>query len=94
MRFLRRLYLRLYEQIKGHYPVGTLVRYCPPVGFDGIHWTLDGDPKYNDVGLVVGGWCRVRAPFPGALVKGSVVLFGGKTRNMENWDVKVIDETG
>ena len=94
MRHLRRVYLRLYALFKGHYPIGTLVRYHPVRSHSlGIDWLIPGLKALN-VGLVVGGWAKYKHPMPGNLTTGSIVLFDGKTYDMDEWEIEVIDETG
>ena len=90
MRLLRRIYLRLYILFKHHYPVGTLVRYHPTRSLSlGIDWLVPG-LKAHDIGVVVGAWDKFRSP--GFLAKGNLVLFDGKTYDMEEWELEVIDE--
>jgi hypothetical protein len=93
VRLFRRLYLWAHETVKGHLPIGTLVRFKPGIGFDGIYWKSPGDPMINAIGLVVDGWRRNVHPLPpGVLAKGSVVIFDGARYDMENFELEVIDE--
>ena len=95
MNFFRRFYRWLYVLAKGHYPVGTLARFKPGIGFDGIYWKSPGDPRFHAVGLVIDGWQKNVHPLPpGVLAKGSVVIFDGERYEMENWELEVIDEEG
>jgi hypothetical protein len=96
MRFLRRLYLRLYVLFKGHYPTGTLVQFKPRIGFDGkIYWRSSGVPRRNSIGVVIDGWRKNVHPMPtGVTNKGSVVLFDDVRYEMFHWELEVIDETG
>ena len=95
MSFLRRFYRWFYVLIKGHLPLGTLVRFKPGIGFDGIYWKSPGDPRFHAIGLVIDGWRKNVHPLPpGAFGRGSVVIFDGEQYDMENWAIEVIDETG
>ena len=95
VRTLRRMYLWLYVRVKGRYPLGTLVRFRPGIGLDGIYWKSPGDPMINSIGLVVDGWRKNVHPMPpSALVSGSVVLFDGARYDMEDFELEVIDEAG
>ena len=95
MRLFRRLYLWAYATVKGHYPIGSLVKFKPGIGLDGIYWKSPGDPMINAIGLVVDGWRRNVHPLPpGVLAKGSVVIFDGSRYDMENFELEVIDEAG
>jgi hypothetical protein len=94
MRILRWAYMQLHVFIKGHLPLGTLVRFKPGIGLDGIYWKSPGDPMINSIGLVIDGWRKNVHPMPpGMLVSGSVVLFDGEQYDMENSELEVIDET-
>ena len=90
MKRLRRIYFRIYRLFMGHLPVGTLVRYLPPIGPEGFTWKTPDGPEYDAVGLVVGGWQKYKHPMPGILIKGSIVLFSGKSYDMEDWDLEVM----
>jgi hypothetical protein len=93
VRLFRRLYLWAYATVKGHYPIGSLVQFKPGIGFDGIYWKSPGDPMINAIGLVVDGWQKNVHPMPpGALARGSVVIFDGERYDMENFELEVIDE--
>jgi len=95
MNLFRRFYRWLHVQIKGHYPVGTLTRFKPGIGFDGIYWKSPGDPRFHAIGLVIDGWRKNVHPMPpGAFARGSVVIFDGERYDMENWELEVIDEAG
>ena len=92
MNFLRRVYRWLYVRVKGHYPLGSLVKFKPGIGFDGIYWKSPGDPRINSIGLVIDGWRKNVHPMPpGAFARGSVVLFDGARYEMFNWELEVID---
>ena len=93
MRILRWVYMQLHVFIKGHLPLGTLVRFKPGIGLDGIYWKSPGDPMINSIGLVIDGWRKNVHPMPpGALVSGSVVLFDDVRYEMFHWELEVIDE--
>ncbi len=93
MSFLRRVYRWFYVRVKGHYPIGTLVRYHPVRSHSlGIDWLVPG-LKALDVGLVVGGWAKYKHPMPGNLTKGNLVLFNGETYDMDEREIEAIDET-
>lgn len=87
---LRKAYLWLYVRVKGHYPRGTLVRFRPGIGLDGIYWKSPGDPMINSIGMVVGGWSKYKHPMPGILVSGSIVLFDGARYDMDDFELEVI----
>lgn len=94
MRILRWAYIQLHVFIKGHLPLGTLVRFKPGIGLDGIYWKSPGDPMINSIGLVIGGWKKWKHPMPpGVIVSGSVVLFDLEQYDMENSELEVIDES-
>jgi hypothetical protein len=94
MNFLRRVYRWLYVRVKGHYPLGSLVKFKPGIGFDGIYWKSPGDPRFHAIGLVIDGWRKNVHPLPpGVINKGSVVLFDGARYEMFHWELEVIDET-
>ena len=95
MRILRWAYMQLHVFIKGHLPPGTLVRFKPGIGLDGIYWKSPGDPMINSIGLVIDGWRKNVHPMPpGVLISGSVVLFDGERYDMENSELEVISEAG
>jgi len=95
MNLFRRFYRWLHVHVKGHYPVGTLTRFKPGIGFDGIYWKSPGDPRINAIGLVIDGWRKNVHPMPpGAFARGSVVIFDGERYDMENWELEVINEAG
>ena len=86
MSFSRRVYRWFYVRIKGHYPIGTLVRYHPVRSHSlGIDWLIPG-LKALDVGLVVGDWAKYKQT-------GSIVLIDGKTYDMDEREIEVLDET-
>jgi hypothetical protein len=92
MRILRWAYMQLHVFIKGHLPLGTLVRFKPGIGFDGIYWKSPGDPRFHAIGLVIDGWRKNVHPMPpDMLVSGSVVLFDGERYDMENSELEVIE---
>jgi hypothetical protein len=91
VRLFRRLYLWAYATVKGHYPIGSLVKFKPGIGFDGIYWKSPGDPRFHAIGMVIGGWAKYKHPMP-SLVYGSIVLFDGARYDMENFELEVIDE--
>ena len=93
MNLFRRFYRWLYVHVKGHYPIGTLTRFKPGIGFDGIYWKSPGDPRINAIGIVIGGWAKYKHPIP-SLVYGSIVLFDSARYDMENFELEVIDEAG
>jgi len=93
MSFLRRVYRWFYVRVKGHYPIGTLVRYHPVRSHSlGIDWLVPG-LKALDVGLVIGGWAKYNHPMSGHLATGSIVLFNGETYDMDEREIEVLDET-
>ncbi len=96
MRLLSRIYLWLYDTVKGHYPVGTLVQFKPRVGFDGkVYWRSSGVPERDSIGMVIDGWRKNVHPMPtGVTNKGSVVLFDDVRYEMFHWEIEVIDEAG
>jgi hypothetical protein len=89
------MYLWLYVRVKGRYPLGTLVRFRPGIGLDGIYWKSPGDPRFHAVGLVIDGWRKNVHPLPpGVFAEGSVVLFDGERYDMESWELEVSDDAG
>jgi hypothetical protein len=89
----RRFYHWLYVRIKGHYPLGSLVRFKPGIGFDGIYWKSPGDPRFHAIGIVIGKWSKYKHPMPsGVISTGSVVIFDSEQYDMENWELEVISE--
>jgi hypothetical protein len=95
MRLFIRIYRWLYVHVKGHYPLGSLVRFKPGIGFDGIYWKSSGDPTINSIGIVIDRWRRNVHPLPpGVFAKGSVVIFDGARYDMENFELEVLDEEG
>ena len=84
---LRAFYLWLYREIKGHLPIGTLVRFRLP------YW-LDSElglcvPTAGSLGIVIGGWHKLK--IPGFVDHGSVVMFGSRMYDMNDLLLEVVD---
>ena len=84
---LRIFYLCFYREIKGHLPIGTLVRFRLP------HW-IDGElgrclPAAGSLGIVIGGWRKLK--IPGIVDYGSVVMFGSQAYDTSDWMLEAVE---
>ena len=91
-RQLRNFYFWLYELIKGHLPLGTLIRFQPPPDHNGNYWMAPSDPPLHSLGIVIGGWRAFKNP--GYTQSGSVVMIGSQTYNVVDFAIERVDESG
>lgn len=93
MKILRRVHRWFYLRLKGHLPVGTLVRLSPKgPGRAAVLAKLGQRPSFDVVGISIGGWRYYRSP--GYTDFGTLVMFGTVTYDAYEWDLEVIDEAG
>ena len=80
-------YLWLYREIKGHLPIGTLVRFRLPYWIVRERWM--SEPTAGSLGIVIGGWRKLK--IPGFVDHGSVVMFGSRAYDMNDWMLELVD---